>query len=779
MYFFSFDQNRGYLAVLLSIILSTVTAQDAPDDSVVRANALAAQGDRAGAITLLEQRLSANPDDQLARQTLLGLRIGEMENEVRRLLAEQAKDRPGQLGDPDYESARKRSSEVVRRRLDVAEYYVRQHRYADAVATINAILIDHPNDPAVMTLKLQVLNSLANEERNSLLKEKASARENAINDVIDSAIMPGEAPRTKRQIMIFDEDVDAAERAELVKRLQTRIDIIYDGITTYKKADGTEEVAKPASVRQLLQSLFAIAGINYVLLDSALGEETLTLHLVQETVENCLKTVSKLVKVRFNYSGGTVFVANVDTDVLVTEIIRLKSGLTNVGEDLELGDFGGGGGSSSGSSGGSDSYNSKSNNSSTTTAAGGGKGIGKDSKGGGGKGGSGEANSDLELLLEKAPELIVGWPKDAKLFIDRKSNTVYVYSTPDSITELKRLINSIDYTSVQILIETRFVEVSDKASTAFGIDWEVSPNQKVIGGASITEAGKDGVGGFLGQVLATNGGSYGVSAKIKALESKNLADTLSEPKILTLNNSRGLIELKKEITYIGSYENIGSNTNYNNNQNNNGILVPQPIQTTTQVPKYEKDYSGIRLEIRPSVGRNSDIITLAVFPTVRVLVDGPQSTTFNSSDGSSTPITNTIQSPPTFDTRSLSTTLHVKNGGTVVLGGMASELQNRSSSGVPVLSRVPFIGALFGSKSTHDERGNLLIFITAHIIDPTGAKQGEEIEKLRDTARIILPDEVAEAEKNTEVKQAETERQGAEKAKSQERTEIWRRDRRH
>ena len=828
------NMQRWCAVGVLTASLALLVAQEAGDGSIARANDLAAKGDRGGAIKLLEERIRANPDDQLARQTLLGLRIGETEAEVRRLLAEQAKSSPGRLGDPDYEEARKRSATAVQRRLDVAEYYVRQHRYADAVAAINAILRDFPHDPAAMTLKLQVLNALADEERVALVKEKAAARENAINDAIDAAIMPGELPRTKRPIIIFDEDVDAAERAELRKRMQARVDLIFDGISKFKKADGSEETAKPASVRELLQTLFAISGINYVLLDSSIGSETVTLHLVQEPVENCLTVLSKLVKVRYNYSGGTVFVSSSDSEVLVTEIIHLQAGLTDVQATPELGDFGGGGGGSSRSSrggGGSGGYggssNSRSGNNSNNgmnnqglnqiggnrggaggtggTGATGGKGGTSGAAGGKGGGGSGEQNSDLERMLEKVPDLVTDWPSDGKIFLDRKSNTVYVRSTPASITELRRLIKSLDYNNVQVLIEARFVEVADTATSDLGVNWEMGATSAALSvsgvttgfNTPVTASAPQGVGGatfgapssatggngFFAQVLSLPSTSFGIKTQIAALEQKGLADTLSSPQILTLNNAQGIIQFEKEISYIGSYENIGGGASYGNNnqqQQPGQSYYPPVYSNTAQIPVYEKDSEGIRLSIRPSVARNSDIVTLVITPTVREMVRAPQRESFSNStgDGSSGSISNPIDRPPEFDTRSLATILHIKNGGTVALGGLSREKEQKDRAGVPVLSRVPFLGALFRKDSRLSSRSNLMIFVTAYIIDPSGAKQGDEIERLRDTARIILPDEVAASERNARAKDAEEERKGSEKAKEEDRTEIWRRDRR-
>ena len=126
------------------------------------------------------------------------------------------------------------------------------------------------------------------------------------------------------------------------------------------------------------------------------------------------------------------------------------------------------------------------------------------------------------------------------------------------------------------------------------------------------------------------------------------------------------------------------------------------------------------------------------------MVRGPEPITFNNSNGANggIPIQNSIERPPQFDTRRLATALHVKNGGTVALGGLTKEKAQESTTGVPFFSRVPVIGSLFRRDSKSSERRNLMIFVTAHIVDPEGAKQGGEIQHLRNTARVVLPDNV-------------------------------------
>jgi type II secretory pathway component GspD/PulD (secretin) len=757
------------------------SAKPLPPLEVTRANALAAAGHRDEAMALLELHISENPNDATAKQTLLSLRIAHMEEEIRNILAQQAKSKQIVIGDPDYEAARNRSNEAVSKRLDIAEYYAHNRRYPEAVVVCNAILKEYPHHPAAQKLKYRILTEMVEKERADLLKEKALRRTDAINDSIDGSIMPGELPKTKRTVFIFDEDIAEAERSALRKKLLQRVDLIYDG------TNGT----KSAQVREVLQPLFAIAGINYVILDSALSEETLTIHLVHETVETALSTIARLVNIRYNYSGGTVYISSADSEVMVTEIIRIHSGLTDVKTEPQIGEnsFGGASDNTGGAQSGS-----------STTGGGGGGGTNPFAGGQGGGQGGAEATSDLERFLEKVPEIVVGWPAEGKIYLEKKSNTIYVRATPSAIQETKRLLEALDYNSTQVFIEARFIEVSDTGAKELGIDWAgggkagdtyvsaptnglTLPNADDAG-ASINSgfgniSGLDSSSGMLAQVLFAPSQYLKFKATISALENKGQADTLSEPKILTLNNAVGVIEVRKDISYVSSYQNAGynnspSDVNDNNNNNDNIFNGGVNYSNATLVPQFTKDYEGIALRIRPSVARNSDIITLTINPTVRELVKAPANFAFsNVGAGGGGAVNNNVQSPPEFDTRRLVTALHVKNGGTVSLGGLSREKEQKGSTGLPFLSRVPVIGSLFRRDTNKSTRSNLMIFVTAHIVDPQGSRQGSEIQHLRDTARVVLPAEAENLPTEKEVEKADPI-----KPDNTESGPIWRRDRR-
>jgi type II secretory pathway component GspD/PulD (secretin) len=94
---------------------------------------------------------------------------------------------------------------------------------------------------------------------------------------------------------------------------------------------------------------------------------------------------------------------------------------------------------------------------------------------------------------------------------------------------------------------------------------------------------------------------------------------------------------------------------------------------------------------------------------------------------------------PQFDDRKLETVLHVKNGQTVALGGLVSQVDEQSTQGLPWISRIPLLGRLFRNDKNSTDRRNLVIFVTAYLIETNGAKVGDDVRMLRDNARVALP----------------------------------------
>lgn len=665
-------------------------------------------------------------------------RIRALEAEIRSLVDEQAKTAgpAGAAAGADYAAAKARSTEDVRRRLQIIEYYLADNDYTRAVSGCNAILSDHPHEPATVRLKYRILMSMIERERAIIDRERSYRSEESLADAQARGVVPKDGPRIPRTVFVFDEDIEAADREAVRRKLQERVTLNYDGVT----------------VGEVLKPLFAIAGINYVILDRALSAETLTLHLVDDTVENALKTIAKLVEVRYNYSANTVFIGAADSEVMVSDIIRLSSGLTDVVTEMQVMEP-----AASANAGGGGQGQQQARPTAQAAQA--------------GQGGA-AASTDLERFLEKVPDVVAGWPEEGKMFLDRKSNTLYVRSTPAALGELKRLLRALDYHSAQVLIETRFVEVKEGAEKSLGVDWGFAANGSsfalggaMAGGVAVPSggltfatlttplaAGTAGGSGLDLGALFSPSSNLGIKAAIAALESENKAEQLAEPRILTLNNSIGNIRLTETVSYIKkyNYSNSTSSTNTDSNGNTTNVSNSNPE------PEWDQDFQGITLRIRPSIARNSDVITLEVQPTVRVLVS-MNSTVIKAQSGTTASTSQDLTvAKPDFRTRTLATTLHIRNGQTVVLGGLTQDDTSDSDSGIPGMRTVPFLGRLFSKKTTSMSRSNLLIFVTAYIIDPSGAKIGEDIVRLRDTAAVVMPEELRLAE--AELRAAEVRR---------------------
>ena len=698
-------------------------AETSGHDAVIRvANDLAAAGLYTEAQVALANWLKDHPKDLEARATMLSISVAQKEAEIRAVLKEQAGEQDLLLADPDYEAAYALAVEDVRRRLKVVEYLLTQNRYTDAVQGCNAILRDHPHEPAVLALKFRILNAVVKKERAELLKEREYRHGEGINDMLEDGVFPRDQLKVKRQVFIFQEDIDEAERAKVKERLQERITLNQD----------------QAKVWDVMRTLFAVSGINYVVLDSAVGEETVSLHLVDDTVESALNAVGKLAKVRFSYTDGTVFVSSDADDGLVTEIIRLRSGLTNVEAAVTMTAFNPA--SSRGANGGGNGQNGQPNRPPANAQQ------------GAAQAGAAEAAdklSDLEKTLNKLPDIIVGWQDTHKWHLDRKSNTLYLRANPWVISEVKRLLHAMDYNNVQVFIESKFVEVSDRALRQLGVNWgafqgtnpattnfaggfgaPISPSTLATAGA-VPVAGSTVLTGLVQQ----NG--FTLNATLTALESNGTLDTLAEPKILTLNNATGVIEIAENYNYIENYTTQSYTTSSDTSTlggvtNNVSSVVATPVWGTTDI--------GYQLQITPSIARNSEVITLKLQPKVKellkegIVLGGFTYQPSPDADSIALDIAN-----PTFSTRTLETVLHIQNGHTVALGGLASGKAEQNETGTPFLMNIPVLGYLFKVERSASERRNLIILVTAHIVDPGGAKVGAEILRLRDTARILIP----------------------------------------
>ena len=196
---------------------------------------------------------------------------------------------------------------------------------------------------------------------------------------------------------------------------------------------------------------------------------------------------------------------------------------------------------------------------------------------------------------------------------------------------------------------------------------------------------------------------------LRALNQKKGIDVLSAPKVTTKSGSSATVEVIREFRYPAEYEppqvpqTTGSGT--------------QPITPATPT-SFEMRPVGVRLEVEPTVGSDNYTIDLRLVPEV---------TEFEGFINYGSPILNrgvvvteNVINYPVFSERKVETSVSIYDGQTVVLGGLMREDVQKVNDKTPLLGDIPMAGALFRSQSDQHIKRNLVIFVTATLIDPAG-----------------------------------------------------------
>ena len=209
---------------------------------------------------------------------------------------------------------------------------------------------------------------------------------------------------------------------------------------------------------------------------------------------------------------------------------------------------------------------------------------------------------------------------------------------------------------------------------------------------------------------------------VRALAQKKSTDLLSAPRITTISGNAAQIRVVQEFIYPTEFE-------------------PPQVSDNVVSPFTPSGFKtrevGVLLNVTPQVGADGYTINLTLIPEVSEFLGfidySPGDTVFRQGGGTgdTVRVENKIQQP-LFASRNLTTSVVVWDGQTVVLGGLMREDINKIEDKIPFLGDIPFIGRLFRSKVDSRSKRNLLIFVTANLIDPAGNKvHKQEVVTLR------------------------------------------------
>jgi general secretion pathway protein D len=224
---------------------------------------------------------------------------------------------------------------------------------------------------------------------------------------------------------------------------------------------------------------------------------------------------------------------------------------------------------------------------------------------------------------------------------------------------------------------------------------------------------------------------------MRGLAQKKGTDLMTAPSVTAKSGQKATIEIIREFIYPTEYEppELPNSVGNTNNQNGglNGLLGGTggggggfPVTPATPTA-FDTRNTGVTLEIEPTIGENDFVIDLRFVPEIvefEGFINYGSPIQSPGSDALGNPTTSTITENriemPVFSSRRVNTSLTIYDGYTVAVGGLVSENVQNVEDKVPILGDIPIIGRLFQSKSENRIKSNLIIFVTAQIIDATG-----------------------------------------------------------
>lgn len=302
-------------------------------------------------------------------------------------------------------------------------------------------------------------------------------------------------------------------------------------------------------------------------------------------------------------------------------------------------------------------------------------------------GAEGKAGATLKILSERG-----------SASIDKRNNILFVQDTPTNLLEVKKLLKKIDVTTRQVLVEAKIVLAKQswgrELGAKFGIMGQRINNNSVVGlGSNYNDAisnlkgepatspvwssGAAGAGS-IGLAIFNTASSLGLALELNALENDNKGKVLSSPRVLTTDNRRAIIKQGTQIPYI----------------------KPGTANETATV---EFKDANLELDVIPQISPNGKVIM-----TLKIKKD---------SIGEYLNVPGGGGMMPTIDTRVIDTEVTVNDGQTVVLGGVYEMSSRKDVEKIPFLGDIPILGNLFKQNSKGEEKAELLVFITPHVVE--------------------------------------------------------------
>ncbi len=359
-----------------------------------------------------------------------------------------------------------------------------------------------------------------------------------------------------------------------------------------------------------------------------------------------------------------------------------------------------------------------------------------------------EQNSNIKNLLSSEGKVLYG----------NEQNSLVVIDYPENVERVKEYLDMIDVPSQQVMIEARVVEVKLQKEHALGVNWQLLADKKHMSLGRLDVGSSSTLGQFadgLKQNISYKNTNYppitgttsespftfgifdeNINLILQTLANSLNTNILSAPRVTTVNNREAEIKVIQSLPWAEPDVQVSGESG--------SVTVSWTIN-------FEE--VGIILKVTPIIN-DDDNITMVLNPEVSDKVSDYSLTVTQGS--TSVPYT-----VPVIDKRSASTKVVVKNGQTLIIGGLIKEKITKGETKVPLLGDIPFLGYLFKSKKDTADKTELLIFISPTVITPEdsvrmrkdkqfGLGMSFDEEKQKQEGRLLALDAAAKAKETTQ-----------------------------
>lgn len=271
-----------------------------------------------------------------------------------------------------------------------------------------------------------------------------------------------------------------------------------------------------------------------------------------------------------------------------------------------------------------------------------------------------------------------------KFMIDKGAGLIAVWTTKQKMQEVSQFLQSLEHKmNMQVAIDVEILSLTHYQTNSIGIDW-----QAIFSILNPTQSNLNLSFGSSGAMLTLGNNNADLQSIFNLLRTYGDLRSLSNPKIMALNNQPALIS-------VGSVLRYTQNLVYQSNNTNTTIQ-----NTSTQYPSV---FAGILLDITPSISEDS--VILRINPSITKTKDPDMENAAQA-----------LNAPPNLSTNQLSSIVKLKDGERVIIGGLLSNVVQNTTQAIPKIGETRGLRHIFGKQSKAQRSEELIIIITPHII---------------------------------------------------------------